>query len=238
MFDHLVWKGLTGPHRHLALGNSLARRYLGEVAPFGALQDQSESATMSLASLLRPGDEICLIGQRLGKEAGLTLFSQYFAWQMLYDASRADHSADSEDVLQLNESDVPQMTALTDLVFPGYFRPATIRMGDYFGIFHAGRLVAMAGERLAADRFREISAVCTHPDHQRRGHAAKLVKLLIRRMRGRNEVPFLHVGEQNEAARKLYEAMGFSIADRAEINHYRRRGSPECGIADKRLESS
>jgi predicted GNAT family acetyltransferase len=114
------------------------------------------------------------------------------------------------------------MVALTDLVFPGFFRPGTIRMGDYFGIFHNGLLIAMAGERLAFGSHREISAVCTHPDHQRRGHALKLVKFLMERILRRGERPFLHVGVQNVRALPLYQNVGFVSENIAEINFYRR----------------
>ncbi len=56
------------------------------------------------------------------------------------------------------------MLALTALVFPGFFRARIYELGRYLGIRQEGQLVAMAGERFFAGRYREISAVCTHPD--------------------------------------------------------------------------
>ncbi len=35
----------------------------------------------------------------------------------------------------LTVADVPQMLALVELAQPGPFRPRTIEMGDYFGVF-------------------------------------------------------------------------------------------------------
>jgi predicted GNAT family acetyltransferase len=67
----------------------------------------------------------------------------------------------------------------------------------------------MAGERMAAPGLHEISGVCTHPDHQGRGVARRLMLKLIRRQLLRGETPFLHVMRANEAAHGLYLRMGF-----------------------------
>lgn len=67
----------------------------------------------------------------------------------------------------------------------------------------------MAGERMAAPGLREISGVCTHPDHQGRGLARRLMLMLIRRQLLRGETPFLHVMRVNQAAHGLYLRMGF-----------------------------
>ena len=66
----------------------------------------------------------------------------------------------------------------------------------------------MAGERLRLPGYTEISAVCTHPDHRRRGYATSLMSVLIRCITGRNETPFLHVAEENLSAIRVYEALG------------------------------
>jgi predicted GNAT family acetyltransferase len=97
------------------------------------------------------------------------------------------------------------------LTKPGPFGPRTIELGDYFGVFDGGRLVAMAGERMQAGALREISGVCTHPDVQGRGIASRLMRKLVRRQLARRETPFLHVMRENAVARRLYERMGFAV---------------------------
>jgi predicted GNAT family acetyltransferase len=109
----------------------------------------------------------------------------------------------------LNENYLVQMLDLIELTRPGPFQPGTIEMGDYFGVFDQGELVAMAGERLFAYPFREISGVCTRPGYEGRGLARSLMQLLIGRQLQRNEVPFLHVVEANINAKRIYEKMGF-----------------------------
>ena len=60
----------------------------------------------------------------------------------------------------LTDADVPAMLALIDLTKPGPFRPRTIELGGYTGIFHDDELVAMAGQRMRPPGYTEISAVC------------------------------------------------------------------------------
>jgi predicted GNAT family acetyltransferase len=76
-------------------------------------------------------------------------------------------------------------------------------------VFEGERLVAMAGERMHAGSFREISGICTHPDFRGRGLARGLTAKLVRRQMQRLETPFLHVMRDNAGARRLYGQMGF-----------------------------
>jgi len=101
------------------------------------------------------------------------------------------------------------MLDLVAITQPGPFGPRTGELGEYFGVIDAGRLVAMAGERMHAGALREISGVCTHPDFQGRGLARRLIERLIRLEVRRNQTPFLHVMRDNIHARGLYERMGF-----------------------------
>ena len=57
-------------------------------------------------------------------------------------------------VTTMTAAEAPDMIALTDLVFPGFFRPRTLEMGSYLGIYDGLRLAAMAGERMRLDGYR------------------------------------------------------------------------------------
>ncbi len=103
------------------------------------------------------------------------------------------------------------MVALTDVAFPGYFRPRTYILGRYFGIEIDGQLIAMAGERLALPGYREISAVCTHPAHTGKGYAATLIQHLMRIHAAAGLRSFLHVSQSNQRAIALYERLGYKI---------------------------
>ena len=108
------------------------------------------------------------------------------------------------------------MLALVELTKPGPFSKRTPELGSYLGIHEDGKLVAMAGERLKPYGYTEISAVCTHPDYRGRGYASSLVTVLIERIAGRNEIPFLHVRKENVDAIRVYEKLGFKT--RRKIN--------------------
>ena len=138
-------------------------------------------------------------------------------WETLYESRitqmiRVDRSPLPEgdiDASILGAADVADMLSLVELTKPGPFRRRTIELGTYVGIREDGRLVAMAGERTWAGDFREVSAICTHPDAQRRGYARALMGRVINRMLRAGETPFLHVESKNLRAIDIYLALGF-----------------------------
>jgi predicted GNAT family acetyltransferase len=85
-----------------------------------------------------------------------------------------------------------------------------------------GELVAMAGERIAIPGMREISAVCTHPDHTGNGFATALIKQLLRFHAEHGLQSFLHVAEQNKRAINLYEHLGFVTTAAVHFREMRR----------------
>jgi predicted GNAT family acetyltransferase len=123
--------------------------------------------------------------------------------------TRVDVPAGGVEAFVLSEADVPEMVALTALTHPGPFRSQTYTLGTYLGVRVGGRLAAMAGQRMHVPGYREISAVCTHPDFQGRGYARMLVSRLVAETFDRGLVPFLHVEEANERAQALYVGLGF-----------------------------
>src|SRR5262249_54721373 len=154
----------------------------------------------ALSSLVGVGEDVALVGTRV-PELPRT-------WETLYAAEltqmvRAQRSRLPEgdaDVATLGPPDVPAMQALAELTRPGPFRTRTIELGTFIGIRDRGRLVAMAGERTWIGDFREVSAVCTHPDVQGRGYARMLIGRVVNRMLGAGQTPFLHVESKNEVA--------------------------------------
>jgi predicted GNAT family acetyltransferase len=138
-------------------------------------------------------------------------------WETLFESRltqmiRTDRSPLPEgdaDASILGAADVAEMLALAELAKPGPFRPRTIELGTYVGIREGGRLVAMAGERTCVGSFREVSAVCTHPDAQGRGYARALIGRVVNRMLRAGETPFLHVEGSNRRAIDVYLALGF-----------------------------
>jgi ribosomal protein S18 acetylase RimI-like enzyme len=205
-----IWSALTTAQSHFAIGGPLAKRYPAEVAPFIAVPEPSDAAASACAELVAPGEIVNIVGVAPKLEAGWELLATGDIVQMVW---RCDATAPEEDmngIVPLSDADTPDMLALTALVFPGYFRPRTPEMGEYFGIRQDGRFAAMAGERMKLDGHEEISAVCTHPDFTGRGYAARLINLLVAKQLKRGITPFLHVNQVNTRARNLYKRLGFS----------------------------
>ena len=130
---------------------------------------------------------------------------------LLPDATPRPEPKVSFDPTPLTDQHVPAMLELTELTKPGPFLNRTIAFGSYFGIFSGGKLVSMAGYRLAVGRHREISAVCTHPDHLGNGYAQVLIRHLMASIVAQGEVPMLHVLQTNAGAIRIYEKLGFRV---------------------------
>jgi predicted GNAT family acetyltransferase len=204
--DNPVWHALTGPHRAHAVGHGKAAHYPRDMAPFSAIREASEEAYADLARGLPPNTEARLF--RPEEEAVPAGWRQIDAFPMLQMvAARAPHPADGS-IETLSPADVPAMMDLVAIAKPGPFGARTIELGRYLGIRRAGRLVAMAGERLRLTGYVEVSGICVHPDARGQGHAAQLTQALMADASARGDVPFLHVRPENRAV-ELYRRLGF-----------------------------
>jgi len=207
--DNPVWSCLTTRHAHLALGGTLARRYPAAVSPIAGLPGTGPEHVAALEALVEVGDDM--------GTAGAFVPVLPTTWETLHESRitqmiRTDRSPLTErdlDVVALGPDDAAEMLALVELTQPGPFRARTVELGTYIGIREAGRLVAMAGERMWVRDCREVSAVCTHPDAQGRGYARELMSRVINRMLRLGQIPFLHVESGNARAIDIYVALGF-----------------------------
>ena len=205
-FRNPVWHALHGPHRHLAIGGGGACRYPADVSPFAAMVEPSAAAQRELYSLLGAGESVWISGSP--SHPGLVLEQELDCVQMVLP-KEAPLPPLGPDIVALSGENAAEMVALTDVAFPGFFRPATYRMGSYAGVRVDGRLVAMAGERLRLGGYPELSGICTHPDHRGRGLAAGLIGHLAEAHRRDGLTSWLHVGAPNTRAIDLYLHLGF-----------------------------
>ena len=206
--DNPIWHALIGPHCHLSVATGPVRRYLPDYAPFAAFEDPSAAPMSALLEAVPPGASAVMFTDRaVAPLPGIEIVMAGLLPQMV--ARRPMPGQDTTDLVVLGAPDVPEMLALVELTQPGPFARRTVEMGRYLGIRIDGQLAAMAGERLRLDGFTEVSAVCTHPAHRRRGYAALLVAAVGRAITARGDTPFLHVRPENAAAIATYEALGF-----------------------------
>jgi len=209
VLDNAVWHSLAGAHRSFAEQVGAAARYDPDVSVFAALGDDTATGWRDLEAVVGSSGIAVLFRAEIPEPPT--------RWTRL-DGGRGHQMVlgelapvDIPDARPLEVDDVGEMLALVELTKPGPFSVRTIQLGGYVGVFDGGQLVAMAGERLAPPGFREISAVCTHPDFRGRGLAAGLTALVAHRILERGERPFLHHASDNDPARRVYEALGFEF---------------------------
>ena len=208
LLDNIPWHSLAGPHAKYSAGTNEARRYANGFSPIIGFANVQKPNFDALAVFCSPGEHFYCGGLSGAVPPGWRIDAETTADQLVWDAASPTIDGTFAAV-RLEPYHVPQILALVAVTQPGPFAERTIELGAYYGMFDGERLVAMAGERMAAGPLREISGVCTHPDFQGRGFARRLVEMLIRLEMQRNEIPFLHVMQDNGHARRIYERMGF-----------------------------
>jgi GNAT superfamily N-acetyltransferase len=206
--DNPFWSALRSRHRDIALCGGEAARYPAQFAPFLGVASAQADVADAIDALVGADESVYLLGVAPALPHGWVLDAFAPLAQMICPAPIA--VVDGPAVIGLTEAHRADVLALTALVYPHYFRPRTMELGRYFGIYQDGRLAAMIGERLGTDAQQEISAVCTHPDFNGRGYARRLIALLSNDNLERGRLPFLHVSHQNHRAKQLYEQLGYS----------------------------
>ena len=215
LLDNPIWNALSTEQIAHAEGDGLARRFPVEIGPLSGLAEPTAVAYEALRGLVAVGGVVALFLEREPEVMpGWSLERGGVLSQMMLsddvDVAQISLPAGAE-LRRLTLEDVPAMVTLARLTEPGPFGVRTHELGEFFGMFESGRLVAMAGQRLHLPGFREVSAVCTHPDARGRGYARRLMAELMARIRGEGETPFLHSFAHNAPAIRVYQDLGFRL---------------------------
>jgi len=217
----IVWSALTTGHEHLALVHGGVRKYPANVAPFAAFAKglAPEEAATGLHALMQPGEMTHIIVEKeVIQLPGLSSEGALPTVQMIWpeDLAIPKPETSAREIVPLTCDDAREMMELIDIAFPGFFRIRTCAMGPYSGIRSArgngkdaGKLIAMAGDRLVTDKLREVSGVCTHPEQTGKGLATQLILHKLREHRERGYGSFLHAAASNTRAIPIYERLGF-----------------------------
>ena len=212
--DNVIWKALTTRQAEFAESLGEARRFIPDISPLGGFREPTLEGYESLAGLLDTRGTVGLfLAMPYRERAGWTLVAGAPMPEMVYegadDAPLRSYSDSNTEIVELSAADSSDMMALTALTKPGPFNKRTHELGTYLGMRCAGKLIAMAGERLKVPGYTEVSAICTHPQHTGHGYARILTTEVTQRILSRGETPFLHVRGDNRRAIELYERLGF-----------------------------
>ncbi|MBO9642633.1 MAG: GNAT family N-acetyltransferase [Pseudacidovorax sp.] len=220
--DRPVWATLQHQPQW-AIGDERARRFVPDLHGFAATADEGADSLAALTGLIgADGDSVYLLQvPPIAVAPGLEVLKAAGGVQMV--ATR--HLPPDDDVEVLGNADAAEMAALAALTEPGPFFARTHTLGRFIGVRIAGRLAAMAGERMRFPCHVEISGVCTHPDFRGRGLARRLSAAVAADIQQCGDTPFLHAWTTNTAAISLYEGLGFVVRTPVHVAVLRRKPS-------------
>lgn len=205
--DNPVWYSLAETHQPFSVDYNMVKFYQPDYCPFGGFETKEDISSQidDYATLV---DNFYVVGNKPTLSDRLVFKKELICLQMIID-KKVEIELKEEIILLTNEH-ADTLFHLVNLVQPGYFKSKTALLGNYFGIFKNGQLVAAAGERMKMNDYTEVSAIVTHPDHTGLGYAKQLVAHTVNNIFDQNKIPYLHVVESNVGAIKLYEKLGFT----------------------------
>ncbi|SEO92656.1 FR47-like protein [Flavobacterium sp. CF108] len=204
--DNPVWNSLSESHDKFAIDYNGTKFYNPNYCPFGGFFEL-ESTLESVEKYASLCENFFIVGEKPKIADTLKIVKELVCLQMII-REKIQITFDNE-IIKLNEEHSAELFDLVNLVQPGYFKPETSLLGNYYGIFNNGKLVSIAGERMKMNNFTEVSAIITHPDHTGKGYAKQLTSHVVNNIFDEGKIPFLHVVESNTGAVKLYEKLGF-----------------------------
>lgn len=204
--DNPVWNSLSETHAAFAIDYNGVKFYNPDYCPFGGFvtPENTVEATNQYASLT---ENFFIVGEKPEVSHSLEIVKELVCLQMIIH-EKIQIDIDTE-ITKLTEQHNQELCDLVNLVQPGYFKNKTSSLGNYYGIFKDGKLVAITGERMKMDSFTEVSAIITHPEHTGKGYAKQLITHVVNAIFDQNKIPYLHVVESNTGAIALYEKLGF-----------------------------
>lgn len=213
LLNNPIWNALTTQDIDKNIGSEDFAYLNAEIAPFIGMQNWNKKWQDELLHNV-PNDRswFLLIADEVDFIDEIEIVFSLPLYQMICTKLiNLKTSKEPIEIVQLDENHIDKMIELTQLTKPGPFTKRTIEFGGYYGIFDGDKLVAMGGERLHINGFTEISAICTHPNYQGLGYAAKITNFLSKTVFNKSQIPFLHVRADNNRAIEMYKRLGFEI---------------------------
>jgi ribosomal protein S18 acetylase RimI-like enzyme len=216
--DNPIWTALNSGSASFAYGNGVVRFIDRRIGFFAGIPLYDAEHLNQLYAEMDSGMRVIVFPPGdLDLDAKWKVRNDNALLQMVFEKPSFNLSLEAS-IRALAAADVPEMLALTQLAKPGPFLENTIAFGGYFGFFVDGRLVSMAGTRLAAGPYTEVSAVCTHPDFVGQGLAQRVLPHVLNYIQQQGQIPYLQLYPDNIPAYRLYQRLGF--VERANLRVY------------------
>ena len=198
-------------------------RYRQDIAPFCGVGLLVGPGWAALGELVGPGGVAVFLRGEVepAPEGWAELLREPATQYVARDLTEPGVEA-SREVRELTASDVPDMMRLAAETEPGPFGPNSHLTGRWFGVRRAGRLIAMAGERMRVEGFGEVSGVCVDPAARGEGLGAVVTVAAAHGIRERGDHAMLHVRAGNDGAHRLYRRIGFEVRRPVTVGVFRR----------------
>lgn len=204
--DNPVWYSLAESHKNFAITYNKTLFYNPEYCAFGAALD-IENSSKAIEKYAEATNSFFIVGEKPSVPSHLKIENELVCLQMILQEPISIPITDT--IVKLEAHNREDLLALVKIVYPEYFKDKTPDLGNYYGIYKDNQLVAVTGERMQMDKYIEVSAVITHPNHLGKGYAKQLVAHTANAIFKQNKTPYLHVYEKNFGAITLYEKLGF-----------------------------
>lgn len=115
-------------------------------------------------------------------------------------------------LVRLGPPDVGELDELYAEDRPAFFLPSQLHSGVYHGVRDNGRLVAVAGTHVVSRQaaVAALGNVYTRPDYRGRGYGAAVTSAVTAELFARGITTIvLNIVASNDAARRVYERLGF-----------------------------
>lgn len=204
--DQPVWHSLSQTHSKFALDYGEMKFYKPQYCPFGGMVTTVANSS-AISEYAKLASSFFVVGQCPELSGQLKLVRELVCLQMVLE--KPIEMQRNQVIAWLENEQLLDLYRLVNAVQPGYFKRDTPELGNYYGIYREGKLVAATGERMKMEAFTEVSAVVTHPEFTGQGLAKQLVTHVCQSIFAQGKIPYLHVAASNIGAVKLYEKLGF-----------------------------
>jgi GNAT superfamily N-acetyltransferase len=205
--DNPTWHSLSETHKDFAIDYGDVKFYHPDYCPFGSLVNPGRAET-GISLYAKKTNNFFIVGIQPTINEKVRLNNELVCNQMVLD-KRIDIEIDEHIIELQTEYQKADLFALVNLVQPGYFKNKTPDLGGYYGIYKDNKLVAITGERMKMNKFTELSAIVTHPEHTGKGYAKQLITYVSNKVFNEDKIPYLHVADKNIGAVSLYSKLGF-----------------------------
>ena len=128
--------------------------------------------------------------------------------------TREPEPVSDDNIRRLELNDINAINSLYKVAYPdNWFDSRMVESEKYFGYFHEGLLIGVAGIHVYSPVYRiaALGNIATRPDFRSKRIAFKLTSVLCSDLKKTVDIIGLNVKSENLAAIKCYENIGFEI---------------------------